>query len=105
MSAHAGVRCMRKLRNRAKARPSPLTPSELEDPGVLETLRRATLETQYRERCAAFSGWETARARNDLALYRAIARLVEFATAVGNDRDPWWIAVQRGQRTGKRLAH
>ena len=77
---------MRHPRARAKARPAKLpAPAEAEEPDVLETHRRTALEKQYRESCAAFTDWEAARARTDLQLYRAIGRLAEFATAVGND--------------------
>jgi hypothetical protein len=77
---------MRKPRAQVKSRPSePPAPAEAEDRDVLETRRRAALEKQYHESRAAFTCWETAQARTDLQLYRAIGRLAEFAAAVGND--------------------
>jgi hypothetical protein len=96
---------MRKLRTRAKVRssesPAP-APAEAEDPDVLETRRRATLEKQYRESCAAFASWETAQARTDLQLYRAIGRLAEFAAAVGNDHQVLTdFATEKGVRATK----
>jgi hypothetical protein len=75
---------------------------EAEDPDVLETTRRTALEKQYRESCAAFTGWETARARTDLVLYRAIGRLAEFAAAVGNDHQALSdFAAEKGMRATK----
>nr|WP_294564851.1 hypothetical protein [uncultured Rhodopila sp.] len=96
---------MTKPRTRAKARPSE-TPAfaKTEDLDVLEMRRRrrAALEKQYRESCAAFTGWETARMRTDLRLYCAIGRLAEFAAAVGNDHQVLTdFAAEKGVRATK----
>ena len=78
---------MKKPRTQAKARhPEPSEPVTEEDPDVIDARRRAVLEKQYRESRAAFTSWETAQARTDQELYRAIGRLAEFAGAVGNDQ-------------------
>ena len=77
---------MREPRAQAKARPpEPFEPALENDPDVLDARRRAALERQYHESRAAFTSWETAQARTDQQLYRAIGRLAEFAAAVGND--------------------
>ncbi len=95
---------MRKPRNRAKARPSePSTSAAAEDADVIDTRRRMALDKQYCESCEAFSRWETARARTDLSLYRAIGRLAEFAAAVGNDHQALTrFAAEKSVRATKR---
>lgn len=94
---------MRKPRAPAKARQSePAEPAEVGDPDVLDARRRAGLEKQYRESCAAFTSSETAQSRADLQLYRAIGRLAEFAAAVGNDHQVLTdFAAEKGVRTTK----
>ena len=94
---------MRKPRAQSKARPAePPAPPEAEDLDVLETRRRNALEKQYRESRAAFTGWETAQARTDRQLYRAIGRLAEFSAAVGNDHQVLTdFAAEKGVRATK----
>ena len=69
---------------KARRLKSPEAPAE-EDPEVLDARQRSMLEKQYRDSRAAFTSWETAQARTDQQLYRAIGRLAEFAAEVGND--------------------
>jgi hypothetical protein len=64
---------MRKPLASAKANQSkPAEPIDAEDPNVLGAPQKAALEKQYRDSRAAFSNWETAQARTDQQLYRAI---------------------------------
>jgi hypothetical protein len=94
---------MRKPRASAKAHQSePAEPAEAEDPDVLDGRQRAALEKQYRESRAAFSSWETAQARTDQQLYRAIGRLAEFIATVGNDHQVLTdFAAEKGVRATK----
>jgi hypothetical protein len=73
-----------------------------EDPDVLDARRRAALQKQYHESRVAFTSWETAQARTDQQLYRAIGRLAEFAAAVGNDHQGLAdFAAEKGVRATK----
>lgn len=94
---------MRKPRAQANARRSePPEPAEAKDPDVLDGPRRKALEKQYRESRTAFTHWETAQARTDEQLYRAIGRLAEFAAAVGNDHQVLTdFAAEKGVRATK----
>jgi hypothetical protein len=100
---HGNVWRMRKPRASAKARQSePNEPAEAADLDVLDARQKAALEKQYRESRAAFGSWETAQARTDQQLYRAIGRLAEFAAAVGNDHQVLTnLAAEKGVRATK----
>jgi hypothetical protein len=94
---------MRKFRVQANARPSEAPESaKPEEPDGFDARRQAALEKQYRESRAAFSSWETAQARTDQQLYKAIGRLAEFAAAVGNDHQVLTdYAAEKGVRATK----
>jgi hypothetical protein len=100
---HGSLWRMRKPRASAKANQSkPAEPTGAENPNVLNARQRAALEKQYRESRTAFSSWETAQARTDQQLYRAIGRLAEFGAAVGNNHQMLTdFAAEKGVRATK----